>query len=373
MAKKMREDDAIFGAWQVRLSPEAAIDIVITAATSPRGRMIAAEAEALFGAHGVGLRPETRQDILADLVDHGVAFAVCVHKPREDGSRIDVEVKHWPIEHVRWDDTKRSFVTRVDGDMREVTITHGDGTWIVFAKTRTQPWTKHAAILAAALVWSTHAFAIRDWSSASYGHGNAKVLGELPAEFAWTDADGGLTSQATAFYDIVKAASTSEQLAAIIPAGAKASFLSNPSTAHAIWLDIVNNRERAAQRIYNGTDASLGSPGGAPGVDILTLFGVSNTIGEGDLNALERGFQEGAIDVWCAEQRVRQADSLKQVVRECDAIIVLSPNNMEFHEELADLPLRSGKPVYVDKTFAPTVAGARPWGIWFCVPLMPIL
>ncbi len=65
------------------------------------------------------------------------------------------------------------------------------------------------------------------------------------------------------------------------------------------------------------------------------------------------------IDVWCAEQRVRKADSLKQVVRECDAIIVLSPNNMEFHEELADLPLRSGKPVYVDKTFAPTVAGAR--------------
>jgi predicted dehydrogenase len=65
------------------------------------------------------------------------------------------------------------------------------------------------------------------------------------------------------------------------------------------------------------------------------------------------------IDAWCAAQNVRQAASLKQVVEECDALIVLSPDNMERHEALADLPLRSGKPVYVDKTFAPTVAAAR--------------
>lgn len=65
------------------------------------------------------------------------------------------------------------------------------------------------------------------------------------------------------------------------------------------------------------------------------------------------------IDVWCAEQRVGKAASLEQVVRECDAIIVLSPDNMERHEELADLPLRSGKPVYIDKTLSPTVAGAQ--------------
>lgn len=66
-----------------------------------------------------------------------------------------------------------------------------------------------------------------------------------------------------------------------------------------------------------------------------------------------------ALDAWCAEQRVGQADSIAQVVRECDAIVVLSPDNMEHHEKLADLPLRSGKPVYIDKTFAPTLAGAR--------------
>lgn len=66
-----------------------------------------------------------------------------------------------------------------------------------------------------------------------------------------------------------------------------------------------------------------------------------------------------AIDAWCAEQQVDKADSIAHVVRECDAIVVLSPDNMEHHEKLADLPLRSGKPVYIDKTFAPTLASAK--------------
>jgi hypothetical protein len=62
---------------------------------------------------------------------------------------------------------------------------------------------------------------------------------------------------------------------------------------------------------------------------------------------------------WCKEQNVQPARSLAEVVEQCDCLVVLSPDNMERHEALADLPLRSGKPVYVDKTFAPTRAAAR--------------
>lgn len=267
-----------------------------------RGASIGGEGEALFGAHGVGLRPETRQDILDELVNHGVAIGHNAHKPREDGSRVDIEVQHWPLEHVRWDDHRRTLMTRVDPatGMSEVPITHGDGEWIIFRKTLSDPWTKHAAVLPASLVWSRHAFGIKDWAAASYSQGNAKVKGELPPEFAFFDKDGSLTPQALGFLEILKAAAGVESMAAIVPPGAKMDILANPSTAHQIWTDIVNNSERAAQRIYNGTDAALGSPGGAPGVDILSLFGVSNTLGEGDLHALERGFQEGAIDVWAA-------------------------------------------------------------------------
>jgi len=64
------------------------------------------------------------------------------------------------------------------------------------------------------------------------------------------------------------------------------------------------------------------------------------------------------LDEWCREQQVGKAASIEQVVAECDCIIVLSPDNAERHEDLADLPLKSGKPVYIDKPIAPSLAAA---------------
>lgn len=46
-------------------------------------------------------------------------------------------------------------------------------------------------------------------------------------------------------------------------------------------------------------------------------------------------------------------DSIEEVIEKSDALIVLSPDNPEMHLELADLPLKSGKLCYIDKTFAP--------------------
>jgi predicted dehydrogenase len=65
------------------------------------------------------------------------------------------------------------------------------------------------------------------------------------------------------------------------------------------------------------------------------------------------------IDVWCREQNIGRASSIEQVVEESDCIVVLSPDNSEMHEELADLPLKSGKPVYIDKPIAPDLAAAK--------------
>ena len=66
-----------------------------------------------------------------------------------------------------------------------------------------------------------------------------------------------------------------------------------------------------------------------------------------------------SIDDWCREQEVRKAPDLATLVRECDCLVVLSPDNAERHEALADLPLRSGKPVYIDKPIAPSLAAAK--------------
>ncbi|MGC8863071.1 MAG: Gfo/Idh/MocA family protein [Armatimonadota bacterium] len=65
------------------------------------------------------------------------------------------------------------------------------------------------------------------------------------------------------------------------------------------------------------------------------------------------------IDDWCRQHGVRKAESIEQVVEECDCIVVLSPDNVERHEDLSALPLASGKPVYIDKPFAPSVQVAK--------------
>jgi hypothetical protein len=65
------------------------------------------------------------------------------------------------------------------------------------------------------------------------------------------------------------------------------------------------------------------------------------------------------IDEWCREQGIAKAESIEQVIEECDCLVVLAPDNVERHEDLAALPLASGKPVYVDKPFAESLASGR--------------
>ena len=55
----------------------------------------------------------------------------------------------------------------------------------------------------------------------------------------------------------------------------------------------------------------------------------------------------------CQETGIELLDSIEEVIDRSDCLIVMSPDNPEMHEELCRLPLASGKPTYVDKTFAP--------------------
>jgi hypothetical protein len=71
--------------------------------------------------------------------------------------------------------------------------------------------------------------------------------------------------------------------------------------------------------------------------------------------------KEGGLttDAWCQQHRAARLASLEEVVEKSDYLIVLSPDHAEKHESLAHLALASGKPVYVDKTFAPDLATAK--------------
>lgn len=57
-------------------------------------------------------------------------------------------------------------------------------------------------------------------------------------------------------------------------------------------------------------------------------------------------------DEWCSKMGIPRYADVEKLINDSDALIVLSPDNPEMHEELGRLPLMSGKPVYMDKTFA---------------------
>lgn len=62
---------------------------------------------------------------------------------------------------------------------------------------------------------------------------------------------------------------------------------------------------------------------------------------------------------WAEKYNVVLLDTIEEVIEKSDCLIVLSPDNPEMHEELTDLPLKSGKLTYIDKTFAPDRAAAE--------------
>lgn len=312
LATSMRTDSALHVARRNRLAPLRCLGVAIKPGQGPRAGAIAGEGEALFGADGIALSRETVASINGDLADHGVAIGYNDWTPRPDGSRVDLVHHVWPLELVTWDAQQRQLYTLVEpgtepnGGRSSLLqpIVHGDGTWVVYQAHELQPWRQDAAILACALVWAAHAFASRDWSRGSASHGNAKVIGELPAgtPLQDTDDDGNvsISTEASAFLDLLEDVAGLDVPVGIRPTGAQVEYLMNTSRAWEVWERLITATERAAARMYLGTDGTLGSMGGAPGVDIAELFGVATTVIQGDITAIESGIRTGIIEPWGA-------------------------------------------------------------------------
>ncbi len=297
LAESMRTSAALSVAYGNRLAPLRSLDVEMVAAKGARGKAIAAEGDALFGRTGVGVNPDTLRDIHGCLVNHSIAIGCNVLTPREDGSRIDLALKYWPIEHVWWDAYARTYKTQVFDGPEEI-ITHGDGRWVVFQEGEYEPF-KNGAILAASGVWARCEFAVRDWAKSSLAHGMAKVVGEMPAGIALQNKDG-ITPEAAAMLDLLRGLMSGDCPVGIQPAGSKVDFVTNNSTNWQVFAELVTSAQKDAARIYLGTDGTLGAQGGAPGVDISQLFGVATTKVQGDRACIERGLQTGSIDVWAA-------------------------------------------------------------------------
>jgi hypothetical protein len=231
-------------------------------------------------------------------IDHGIAIGRVHQAVNKSGTRIDLRLAEWPLEHVRWDATSETLET--DTDAGRAVITHADGNWIVFQGLSETPWRFDACVLPAGFVWGAHAEALAHWNQSSKSHGLAKIVGELPEGSDLNDDDEEVTDLAAEFRDMIEALADGNSPIGIRPFGSKTDFVNNSSSAWQVFSKNVEGREKAAARIYLGTDAILGSVGGAPGVDISALFGVATTKIQGDFGMLERGINEGMLAPWCA-------------------------------------------------------------------------
>jgi hypothetical protein len=62
---------------------------------------------------------------------------------------------------------------------------------------------------------------------------------------------------------------------------------------------------------------------------------------------------------WCEKNSIALCRSIDEVCEKSDYLVILSPDNAEKHLEYAQKALPWGKPVYIDKTFAPAPAEAK--------------
>jgi hypothetical protein len=293
LANMMRTDDALFIAYHNRIAPQSAIGVTLEPAPGTRGEAVQRKALA-----SVTVPRSVLANVCGTMANHGIAIGYLEYVPAADGSIVDVSLTEWPLEHVIYN-TSTELLETATRDGPRVPIVHGDGHWVVFSKFAIRPWTQEACILPGALLWAAHAAGVRDWAGASASHGQAKIVGELP-EGESLQNSSGLTANASAFLRMLQDLVSGEAGAALRPFGSKTDWMSNGSTAWQVFSELIQNREKAAARIYLGTDAILGSVGGAPGVDIAQLFGVATTKIQGDFEALEQGLRVGVYEPWCA-------------------------------------------------------------------------
>jgi hypothetical protein len=297
LAEAMRRDDAIFTARSNRTAPVSSVAVKI----KPAAEGAVSERIAIDAGHSVQVARTVLRGIVGTLVDHSIAIGYLEHTPNTRGTRIDMRLTEWPLEHVWWN----SLTETLETSTREgaiVPITHGDSRWIVFRRTATTPWREDACVLPAGLVWAAHSEGLAHWLASSKAHGLAKFVGVMPEGYELNEEDNNDTvpDVVEEFMDLLKDLAEGDTQYGLKPLGSEVDFLTNNSTAWQVFAENILSREKAAARIFLGTDAILGSVGGAPGVDISALFGVATTRLQGDFTALVDGLYSGLYVPWTA-------------------------------------------------------------------------
>jgi len=300
LAKAMRADDAAFIAYHNRIAPQNSIAATLVPASGARGEAVAKKA-----GRSIIADRATLAGIVGTLADHGIAIGHIDRETNDEGTRVNMRLTEWPLEFVRWNPSREVLETQtLDGPRND--IVHGNGEWVAFRKFALDPWTQEACIIPGALVWASHSGAIRDWNATAKSHGLAKMVAILKEGLALAKEDGTINATAESVLTTLSDLAEGEAGAGIFPNGTDVDVIFNGSSAWQVFHELVGRGEKAFARIYLGTDAILGSVGGAPGLDIEALFKVASGKIQGDFLALEEGLRTGLYEPWTA---INEGDS----------------------------------------------------------------
>lgn len=86
---------------------------------------------------------------------------------------------------------------------------------------------------------------------------------------------------------------------------------------------------------------------------------LTGAVGSGEVEIVAAYEAKPGEKDWCVEKGVKRAKTPREVVKKSDAVIVLCPDAPETHLELAKFALKSGKPVFLDKSIAGSVKDAK--------------
>ena len=289
-------DDAYFTAVHNRTAPIRSLGADLVGVDSGVGQIIKDRCK-----HSVSVPLSTLVSITRTLVTHGVAVAQIERSSNSDGTQVDFHLTEWPIKWVCWNEHDRRYETQEGENYTRIPINHGDGRWVLFKASDHAPFTYDAAIAPAGLVMASHLGVIKAWNASSSSHGLGRIVGELPENISLQGvSEDQLSPMAHSFLGLLEDMVTGEGSVGIMPSGAKIQFLSNPSNAWQVFSELAVNRKKAMAQIWLGTDGTLGAAGGAPGVDIATLFGVASTKVQGDVECLEKALYSGLYVPWTA-------------------------------------------------------------------------
>lgn len=181
LADGMLNDARIFSGALQRLGPLLGIPRQVLGGPRWGGKGLAetvrAECEALFAPESTACGPGTLAAGFLSSAFMGVSILQNVWTPRADGSRIDVEVRPWPMQLAQWNEGLRRY--QLFSTEGTITVDPNDGKWIVIEPLGARGYLV-GALRPLALAMADRGYAIRDRSNHSAAHGTVGVVGTLP-------------------------------------------------------------------------------------------------------------------------------------------------------------------------------------------------